>query len=151
MMAKDRPAKVLVATDGSPAATLAARRAAEMAHAFGAELHLVHVVPVTDPYHLVGDDAEGPSLYAEDEQRARGILEEGVRLIEEAGGEVTEAHLRMGEPDAEVILLGEEIGASMVVAGSRGHGRLRRPIGSVSSSIAAHAHCPVLIVRGESE
>ena len=53
----------------------------------------------------------------------------------------------VGEPDAEVISLGEEIGASMIVVGSRGGGRLRRPIGSVSSSIAAHAHCPVLVVR----
>ena len=53
-----------------------------------------------------------------------------------------------GEPDAEVVALGEDIGADMIVVGSRGMGRLRRPIGSVSSSIVAHAHCPVLVVRG---
>jgi nucleotide-binding universal stress UspA family protein len=47
-----------------------------------------------------------------------------------------------------VVALGEDIGAGMIVVGSRGMGRLRRPIGSVSSSIAAHAHCPVLVVRG---
>jgi nucleotide-binding universal stress UspA family protein len=144
----DLPTKILVATDGSPDSALAARKAAEMAGAFEAELHLVHVVPVTEPYHLFAEDDEGPSLYEEDTQEARKLLDKQTRMIEEAGGKVAKAYLRVGEPDAEVISLGEEIGASMIVAGSRGGGRLRRPIGSVSSSIAAHAHCPVLVVRG---
>lgn len=143
------PTKILVATDGSKNAAVAARRAAEMARTFGAELHVVYVVPVTQPYHLFGADVESPSLYEEDMQWAQEMLDGQVRKIEEAGPEVAEAHLRVGEPDAEVISLGEEIEASMIVVGSRGLGRLRRPIGSVSSSIAAHAHCPVLVVRGE--
>jgi nucleotide-binding universal stress UspA family protein len=46
-----------------------------------------------------------------------------------------------------VVALAEEIGADLIVAGSRVKSPLRRPIGSVSSSIAAHAHCPVLVVR----
>ena len=143
----DLPTKILVATDGSPSAILAARRAAEMARAFGSELHLVHVVPVTQPYHLIGADAEGPSMYEEDVQWARELLDSQVKRVEEAGGKVAKAHLREGEPDAEVVALGEEIGASMIVVGSRGLSPLRHPIGSVSSSIAAHAHCPVLVVR----
>jgi nucleotide-binding universal stress UspA family protein len=143
----DLPTKILVATDGSPDSALAARTAAQMAGAFEAELHVVHVVPVTQPYHLFAGDDEGPSLYEEDTQEARKLLDKQTRMIEEAGGKVARAYLRVGEPDAEVVSLGEEIGASMIVAGSRGGGRLRRPIGSVSSSIAAHAHCPVLVVR----
>jgi nucleotide-binding universal stress UspA family protein len=142
------PTKILVATDGSKDSALAARRAAEMAHAFGSELHMVHVVPVAQPYHLFEADEEGPNLYEEDKNWAQETLDEQVRLVEESGGKVAEAHLREGEPDAEVVSLGVEIGANMIVTGSRGLGRLRRPIGSVSSSIAAHAHCPVLVVRG---
>lgn len=142
------PTKILVATDGLQNA-VAARSAAEMARAFGSELHVVHVVPVTEPYHLFDKDAEGPSLYEEDRQRAQELLDEQVRRIEENGGKVTNVYLRTGEPDAEVVSLGEEIGANMIVAGSRGLGRLRRPVRSVSSSIAAHAHCPVLVVREE--
>lgn len=109
---------------------------------------MVHVVPVTQPYHLFAEDDEGPSLYEEDTQEPRELLDRQTRMIEEAGGKVAKAYLRVGEPDAEVISLVEEIGASMIVAGSRGSGWLRRPIGGVSSSIAAHAHCPVLVVRG---
>jgi hypothetical protein len=39
-----------------------------MAHVFGSELHVVHVVPVSQPHHLIGADAEGSSLYEEDLQ-----------------------------------------------------------------------------------
>jgi nucleotide-binding universal stress UspA family protein len=145
------PEKILVATDGSHDAASAARRAAGMARAFGAELYLVHVVPVSEPYHMLGADFEdGPSLYEEDAERARDLLDKQAGLVKEAGGEVARTYLKTGEPDAEVVALAEEIGADLIVAGSRGKSPLRRPIGSVSSSIAAHAHCPVLVVR-ESE
>jgi nucleotide-binding universal stress UspA family protein len=143
----DPPTKILLATDGSTSSAKAARRAARMAQAFGAELHVVHAMPVTQPYHLIGSDAEGPSLYEEDLRWAKELLDAHVRKIEEEGGSVTKAHLRTGEPDAEVVGLAEVIGADMIVVGSRGMSPLRRPIGSVSSSIATHAHCPVLIAR----
>jgi K+-sensing histidine kinase KdpD len=55
----DLPKKIHVATDGSAGSVTAVRRAAEMAHAFGSELHVVHVVPVSQPYHLFGANVEG--------------------------------------------------------------------------------------------
>ena len=43
---------------------------------------------------------------------------------------------------------GEELGAGMIVVGSRGLGGVRRALmGSVSDSVVRHAHCPVLVVR----
>ena len=55
----------------------------------------------------------------------------------------------MGEPpDRAIVRLGEEIGAGLIVMGSRGRGRMRRALlGSVSDSVVRHAHCPVLVVR----
>ena len=143
--------KILVATDGSPDSVLAALRAVELARAFGSELHLVHVVALSPPYHMVGArDFEGPSLYEEDTEWARELLDEQVGRIEEAGGKVAEAHLRRGEPDAELVSLAEEMGADLIVVGSRGSNPLKRlPIGSVSSSVVTHAHCPVLVARTE--
>jgi nucleotide-binding universal stress UspA family protein len=42
----------------------------------------------------------------------------------------------------------EEIGAGLIIMGSRGLGDVRRGLmGSVSDSLVRHAHCPVLIVR----
>ena len=46
----------------------------------------------------------------------------------------------------------EDIGAGLIVMGSRGLGGMRRALmGSVSDSVVRHAHCPVLVVRPEKE
>lgn len=144
------PTRILVAVDGSADSVLAARRAVALASAFGSELHVVHVVPVSRSYYIAGEEVEGPALYEEDRQWARELLEEQAGKMEESGGKVTKTYLKAGEPDAEVVALAEEIGASLIVVGSRGLNPLKRPLmGSVSSSIVSHAHCPVLVVRGD--
>jgi nucleotide-binding universal stress UspA family protein len=124
-----------------------------MARAFGAELHVVHVMPTTRPrqrsQHPSGSYAEELGTHEEDLPWAQELLDGQVRKIEEGGTTVAKAYLGEGRPDAEVVALAEDIGADMIVVGSRGLGSLRRrPIGSVSSSVAVHAHCPVLVVRG---
>jgi nucleotide-binding universal stress UspA family protein len=76
------------------------------------------------------------------------VLEQQVKSIEELGGAVNETHLREGRAEEEIVKLAEEIGAGLIVLGSRGHGRLRRALmGSVSDAVVRHAHCPVTIVR----
>ena len=50
------PTKVLLATDGSREAELAARTAAELADKTGSELHLVHVFGIT-PWYPVYPEA----------------------------------------------------------------------------------------------
>ena len=93
---------------------------------------------------LVGPDCK---LYGELERDSRERLRRLVWQVKVAGGTVAAAHLRMGWPGREIARLGEEIGAGMIVVGSRGRGRLRRAIaGSVSDSVVRHARCPVLVV-----
>lgn len=78
------------------------------------------------------------------------MLEAQTRRIEDEGGTVAEAHLRLGRPAEEVFKLAEEIGAGIVVIGSRGLGALRRAVlGSVSENVVRYAPCPVFVVRGE--
>ncbi len=49
-----------------------------------------------------------------------------------------------------IVRVAEEIGAGLIVMGSRGLGGVRGALkGSVSDSVVRHAHCPVLIVRPE--
>jgi hypothetical protein len=56
----------------------------------------------------------------------------------------------VGRPDAEIVTQAEEIGAGLIVVGSRGLGASGRSLmGGVSESVVRHAHCPVLVVRGE--
>jgi len=74
------------------------------------------------------------------------VLDEQVQKLEEAGGSVKEAHLRIGERrDQAIVHLAEELGAGHIVMGSRGLGCVRRALmGSVSDSVVHHAHCPVI-------
>jgi nucleotide-binding universal stress UspA family protein len=84
-------------------------------------------------------------------REARRTLDDQVRRIEAAGGKVAEAHLRVGGAPEEIVALAEDLGAGVVVMGSRGRGGIRRALmGSVSGSVVRHAHCPVLIVRKKS-
>jgi nucleotide-binding universal stress UspA family protein len=144
------PSKILLATDASEESRLAATTAADVAQRTGSELHVVHVGelrPVIHPerhgYH---------ARYEELREGAQRQLEKQVEEIVSTGGSVARAHLRMGRPDEEIVLLGEETGADLIVMGSRGLGGIRRALmGSVSDSVVRHAHCPVMVVRPEKE
>jgi nucleotide-binding universal stress UspA family protein len=79
-------------------------------------------------------------------------VEEEVHSIKGAGGKVAQAHAKVGRPDAEIVTLAEELGADLIVVGSRGLGPLLGPLkrvllGSVSSSVVRHAYRSVLVVR----
>ncbi len=137
------PTKILLATDGSREAELAARTAADLAKGHNSELHVVYVEPALPMIDQFAD--HGPERTSPESRR---LLDEQVRHIEEAGGTVAEAHLRLGRPDDQIVQVGEELDVGLIVIGSRGHGGVRRAVmGSISDSVIRHAHCPVLVVR----
>jgi nucleotide-binding universal stress UspA family protein len=137
------PTKILVATDGSREAQLAATAAADLAKSTNSELHVVHVGEAR-PTFLAQTEEEPAELQRE----AQRLLDEQEKRVEEAGGTVKEAHLRQGRVDEEIVDLAESLGIGLIVMGSRGRGRIRRALmGSVSDSVVRHAHCPVTIVR----
>ena len=148
------PAKILVATDGSREAELASSSAADLSGGTASELHVVYVglmppVYYESPGALTLDPDLQVRMQERAEEEARSRLDEQVQRVREAGGEVAGAHARIGRPDAEIVGLAEELGAGLIVLGSRGLGPLRSAlIGSVSHSVVQHARCPVLVVRG---
>ncbi|MEJ7815325.1 MAG: universal stress protein [Rubrobacter sp.] len=143
------PAKILLSTDGSEDAELAARTAIGLAGGTGSELRVVHVglaIPEGLPPYI--PEWSDPTR---SKREARELLDDQMNKITAAGGEGARAHLRTGEAE-EIVALGEEIAAGLIVVGSRGRGQLRRALmGSVSDSVVRHAHCPVLVVRGEGD
>ena len=142
------PTKILLATDGSAEAQLAASTAADLAQRTNSELHVATVGADLPLYELPDYPARFEDVLREQRRQAQEVLEQQVKKIEESGGTVNEKHLREGRADEEIIFLAQEIGAGLIVMGSRGQGRIRRALmGSVSDSVVRHAHCPVTIVR----
>ncbi len=122
--------------------------AIDLAESTNSRLHVVVVGRTFDPaVYEVYTETRCEDLRRE----AREILDEQVRKIEEAGGIVAIAHLRMGERrDEAIVHLAEEIGAGLIVIGSRGFGGVKRALlGNVADSVVRQAHCPVLVVRPE--
>ena len=148
------PTKILLATDGSREAQLAATTAVDLANSTNSEFHVVTVAPGNpDPVYHVREASLSYESYEQALDAVKGeaqeVLDEQVRKIEEAGGTVKEAHFRIGERrDQAIVHLAEDLGAGLIVLGSRGLGGVRRTlIGSVSDSVVRHAHCPVMVVR----
>ena len=147
------PTRILLATDGSEEAELAALRAVELADATDSELHVVHVgvVPIFLQSYP-GTIGYYGKLYEQIEEVSKERLRKQSLGVKTAGGTVAGAHLRMGQVDLEIVALADELGVGLIVMGSRGLGGVRRALmGSVSDSVVRHAHCPVLVVRQEKE
>jgi nucleotide-binding universal stress UspA family protein len=137
------PTKILLATDGSKEARLAAEAAAELSKDTGSEVHLTYVLP--SPRELRGHHTYSREVMESVLEQAEGEAKQ----LGESGGKVAETHLRAGEPDKEIVRLSEELGVGTIVIGSRGLGGVRRALmGGVSESVVRHAHCPVFVVRG---
>ena len=151
------PTKILLATDGSKDAKLAALTAADLAEKTSSELHVVYVggegfyeTPLVDLATLEPTwvAREYPDLLSDIQRTERELLDNEVEQLEAAGVTVTQVHLSMGQAAPEIIVIAEEIDAGLIVMGSRGQGGIRRALlGSVSESVIKHAHCPVLVVR----
>ncbi len=146
--------KIFLATDGSPEAERALGTAAMLSEKLDAELHLVCVEPMPDPLSWPEARIMSPELLGDTRERAedaaRKVLEGQTEKTREMDVEVSGVHPVAGRPDTEIVRVAEEVGAGLVVLGSRGLGPVRRAVmGSVSLSVVHHAHSSVLVVRGE--
>ena len=146
------PTKILLATDGSEDATKAAQMASDIANISGSELHVLHIGNLKD-FHIAPGAEQSFSVRSgslgEIREGAEKTVDEAVKQVEQVGGTVAQSHLRMGDPDEEILKFCEEQGGfGLIVMGSRGLGPIkRRLIGSVSESVVRHSQCPVLVAR----
>ncbi|MEZ0000670.1 universal stress protein [Sinorhizobium fredii] len=169
---------ILVATDGSDKAREAVAMAANIAKALGARLTILHVIlhglraeeasRLAEPEHLVRCVSavtmpqleRVPSSMGEFFRASQGDIGEmvsvlGDRFAEDAadiarriGVSSVETRVEPGVYAETILKVAEDVGADMIVVGSRGLGRLRGMlVGSVSQKIIQHAHCSVMVVR----
>ncbi len=122
---------VLLATDGSPHALLAADAAADLAARMNAPLHLVHAWNITALASTPDMPMAGSALYMEGEleQLGRELLDSETARLRAAGATVTDTHLRLGNAAAEIVATARAIGAALIVVGGSDAGRLERFFG----------------------
>jgi len=138
---------VVVGYDGSPSATSAVRWAAREARRRGARLEVVFARDAHDTHLEPSLPGGGENAQA----GARALAERGrVQALEVEPDVEVEATVEYTTPAAT--LVGTSLDASIVVVGSGDHGRVRGELGgSVALAVAAHAHCPVVVVHGDVE
>lgn len=139
--------RIAVGFDGSDASQEAVDWAAREARTRRRGLTLVHALmpPVTTGGLGVGLP---PSLdiINDLERAARDELEALAATLRTEGLDV-DATVRIGAASSVMLEASEE--ADLVVIGSRGHGGFRGLLlGSVGAQVAAHAVCPIAVIRG---
>lgn len=149
--------EIVVGVDGSESSTKAVRWAAREACMRNVPLRIVHVLitPAWGPTPWLLTDVALPVPAEEDRARensGREIIADAVKAIEcsSEGESLPEikTELFFSVPVSVLVDLSKE--AQLVVVGRRGlHALSRVLLGSVSSGLVRHAHCPVAVVHDE--
>jgi nucleotide-binding universal stress UspA family protein len=135
--------------DGSPSSMSALRWAIRQAGLTGATVDAVIA------WHYpaaAGGYGWAPTAW-EERLRLQGKRGEGPRRRDQQRpdpGSGVPVRARVVEGNAAQVLLDASDGADLLVVGSRGHGGFTEALlGSVSQHCVHHAHCPVVVIRGQ--
>jgi len=139
--------KILLAYDGSAQADKALDRATHLAEKLDSDLAIVSVTADLCLPMLELTEADCQTVTHAYSVETQGHIDRATARAAEKGVRV-EGLLREGDPAEKILETAEGIGAGLIVVGFRGKGVARRFLfGSVSSKVAEHAKCDVLIVR----
>ena len=155
--ASSHPLKILLATDGSEFSIAAANSIASRPWPKGSQVKLISAVEVVVPDNQIAGyplSSSFPVSLLEDLMtRARTNAQEAVEhargLLAAAKWTVAEGEATpLGDPRIVVLDEAKQWGADLIVMGSHGRrGFDRILLGSVSESVAIHAHCSVEVIR----
>lgn len=140
------PTTILVVTDGKDPARRALRMAGELAAATGSALQVAHIKLVARGIY---PDFLSERQVARIESEARASLEDDLAFLRGRGVEAAGGAVRLGRLDARTLELADEVAAGLIVIPNRmGDAFERVLLGDETESVARHARCPVLVVRG---
>jgi nucleotide-binding universal stress UspA family protein len=144
---------IVVGVDGSPSSTIAVEWAARDAEMRNVPLKLVHAVA---PMVTAGGDGSDIAAFADyaqlQDDQARQIIEQAHKVAKEAVSPTWAPNVMSEVLHAPIVPTLVELSkdADLMVVGCRGQGAVARALlGSVSSGLAHHAHCPVAVVHDE--
>jgi nucleotide-binding universal stress UspA family protein len=143
----DTPARLIVGVDGSKDSEAAVTAVAARRWPAGSEVRLVNATwatPQPSSQPVAGPITE---WIIEEKAKVQKMIDEAVIKLDAAGLK-TSVVVKEEEPKRLLIAEAESWGADCIFVGARGMGRLERfLIGSVSSAVAARAHCSVEVAR----
>ena len=153
--------KLLVALDGSENSVRASQAALELAEKLKAELVVLHaIIPPTSYYRTTIASPTGMSLPAPSQHEIDAYYAYARKVATSIVGEVESKakrqgiHIKTEIPEAvtsvveTIINHAAKENVDLVVVGTRGLGGFKKLLlGSVSTGVVSHAHCPVLVVR----
>lgn len=132
---------IVVGVDDSDTARAAAQRAADLAEALGAELHIVRAVDkISSQVVTVGTDEFQVDNFADAKSHLQTI---GVSL----GTDRVTTSLGEGEAGRALVRAAETLGAQAIVVGNRRVQGAARVLGSVAVDVLRHAPCDVVVVN----
>ena len=132
---------VIVGYDGSPASRAAVEVAAGRAGSTG---KLVVVYAYEVPADYVGAPYYQDMLDTKLDQANR--IAEELNALDALQGVAWETDLVVGRPGPAICRAAQVRNADEIVVGTRGHGRFRAALGSVSMDVLHGAECPVVVI-----
>lgn len=153
-----RGMKILLGTDGSDGASVAAKSVANRPWPAGSQVKVISAVQLLVPGNEMMMSSSSPTyptsfleeVWDEVRSSAHEAVAEARKTLEAAGMKIVPGETTP-EGDPRVVLLAQakEWDADLIVLGSYGRrGMDRILMGSVSESVALHAHCSVEVIRG---
>jgi nucleotide-binding universal stress UspA family protein len=138
--------RIVVAVDTSDYSEMVVARASAIAIAFSAEIHLISIVGLPK---LIASEAD---IGIQDVRLCeKEFQEHQKRLIDEylKGHDLhIESRVLHGDPSSKILSYANEIGADLIVMGSKAYGKVHRLLlGGVSEDVVRNAKCPVMIAR----
>ena len=136
--------RIMLAVDLTEESVRVAHRAVALAQAFGAELHIVHVI---EPLSLAyGGDIpmDLSSVQEQIHEQAKSHLAEFAATLKVPP---ERQYLIFGRPESEIQRVAESKEADAIVVGSHGRHGLALLLGSTANGVLHGASCDVIAVR----
>jgi nucleotide-binding universal stress UspA family protein len=145
----DTPVRLIIGVDGSKGAEAAVEAVAGRKWPAGSEARIVNATwaaPQLTSHRMVGPII---TWINEEKARVKKIIDEAVGKLSAAGLKA-DVVVKEDEPKRLLVAEAESWGADCIFVGARGMGRIDRfLLGSVSSAVAARAHCSVEVAHDQ--
>jgi len=147
----DTPVRLIVGFDGSKGAEAAVEAVAARKWPACGEARIVNATWATPQRTSHQTAGSIITWFAEEKARIKKMIDEAVGKLRAAGLR-TDAVVKEEDPKRLLIAEAESWGADCIFVGARGMGRIERfLLGSVSSAVAARAHCSVEVAHDPKE